>query len=190
LEVNGKINFNAPIADSIKTQIELNERLDKEFLKTLVDAKTQTVVDKDKYWYNDLFKNVTFTSKDSEDYLRIYTNKNSYKINDYEYLLKSDYRAELESSLGKDKIKISNNCNDKNPSFEIKINEEAKDVMPQIREFCNNYKSVSKEVLVDDLSFTVDFKNYQIKIIFDSINWYRKDKTINIEGATYLIKSN
>ncbi|RAR71815.1 DUF4153 domain-containing protein [Flavobacterium aciduliphilum] len=195
LEVNGKINFNAPIVDSIKTQIEnkfefLNDRLDKEFLKTLVDAKTQTLVDKDKYWYNDLFKNVTFTSKDSEDYLRIYTNKNSYKINDYEYLLKSDYRAELESSLGKDKIKISNNCNDKNPSFEIKINEEAKDVMPQIREFCNHYKSVSKEVLVDDLSFTVDFKNYQIKIIFDSINWYRKDKTINIEGATYLIKSN
>lgn len=193
LLINGKIDFNKTINDSIKDQVEnklefLSERLDKEYLKTLLDNKTKILVDKDNYWYNGLFKNVTFTSKDSDNYLRIYTNKNSYKINDYEYLLKSDYGADLETTLDKNKIRISNNSNDKNPSFEIKINEEVKDVMPQIKEFCNNYKSASKEVLVDDLSFTVDFQNYQIKVLFDSINWYRKDKTMGIEGATYLVK--
>jgi hypothetical protein len=61
--------------------------------------------------------------------------------------------------------------------------------MPQIKAFCNNYKSASKDVQVDDLSFTFDFQNYQIKILFDSINWYKKDGNLTFEGATYLVKS-
>jgi hypothetical protein len=61
--------------------------------------------------------------------------------------------------------------------------------MPQIKAFCNKYKSASKDVLVDDLSFTVDFKNYQIKILFNSINWYTKGNNYNFEETIYLVKS-
>lgn len=194
LIVNGLIDFKAPIVDSVKTEIEnkfefLSERMDKVYLKTLLDAKTKTLVEKDKYWYNGLFKNVKFTDKDLDNYLRIYTNKNTYEVKDYQHFIKSEYGGNLETTIGKDKFNITLNLNRKVPTFEIKINEEVKDIMPQILTYCSKYKSASKDVQVDDLTFTVDFKNYQIKAIINSINWYKKDNTFSFEGTTYLVKS-
>jgi hypothetical protein len=194
LLVNGLIDFKAPIADSVKTDVEdkfeyLTERKDNEFIKSFLDAKTKKLVDKDNYWYNGLFKNVKFTAVNLDNYIRIFTNKNTYDINDYNYFIKSENRGDIETTIGKDVIEITNTYNFKNPKFEIKINEEVKDIMPQIKAFCNNYKSASKDVQVDDLSFTFDFQNYQIKILFDSINWYKKDGNLTFEGATYLVKS-
>lgn len=194
LLVNGLIDFKVPIADSVKTDVEdkfdyLTERKDNEFIKSFLDAKTKKLVDKDNYWYNGLFKNVKFTAVNLDNYIRIFTNKNTYDINDYNYFIKSENRGDIETTIGKDVIEITNTYNFKNPKFEIKINEEVKDIMPQIKAFCNNYKSASKDVQVDDLSFTFDFQNYQIKILFDSINWYKKDGNLTFEGATYLVKS-
>ena len=193
LVVNGKIDFNKTINDSVKDQVEnkfefLSKRMDNEFLKSLVDTKTKTLVDNDKNWYNGLFKDVKFTQKELDNFVRIYTDKNTYEIKDFQYYLKSDYGGDLATNIGKDKIKIVNSAGS-NPSFEIKINEETKDIMPQIKAYCDDYKSASKDVKVDDLSFTVEFKSYQIKVIFESINWYRKDNTYNFEGTTYLVKS-
>ena len=108
---------------------------------------------------------------------------------EYQYILNSENRGNIETTIGKDLIKITNTYNFQNPTFEIKINEEVKDIMPQIKAFCNKYKSASKDVLVDDLSFTVDFKNYQIKILFSSINWYTKGNNYNFEETIYLVKS-
>jgi hypothetical protein len=194
LLVNGLIDFKAPIADSVKTDVEdkfeyLTERKDNEFIKSFLDAKTKKLVDKDNYWYNGLFKNVKFTAVNLDNYIRIFTNKNTYDINNYNYYIKSENRGDIETTIGKDVIEITNTYNFKNPTYEIKINEEVKDIMPQIKAFCNNYKSASKDVQVDDLSFTLDFQNYQIKILFDSINWYKKDGNLTFEGATYLVKS-
>lgn len=194
LLVNGLIDFKVPIADSVKTDVEdkfeyLTERKDNEFIKSFLDAKTKKLVDKDNYWYNGLFKNVKFTAVNLDNYIRIFTNKNTYDINNYNYFIKSENRGDIETTIGKDVIEITNTYNFKNPKFEIKINEEVKDIMPQIKAFCNNYKSASKDVQVDDLSFTFDFQNYQIKILFDSINWYKKDGNLTFEGATYLVKS-
>jgi hypothetical protein len=194
LLVNGLIDFKAPIADSVKTDVEdkfeyLTERKDNEFIKSFLDAKTKKLVDKDNYWYNGLFKNVKFTAVNLDNYIRIFTNKNTYDINDYNYFIKSENRGDIETTIGKDVIEITNTYNFKNPTYEIKINEEVKDIIPQIKAFCNNYKSASKDVQVDDLSFTFDFQNYQIKILFDSINWYKKDGNLTFEGATYLVKS-
>ena len=194
LLVNGLIDFKAPIADSLKNEVEskfeyLSQRSDKDYLKTYLDAKTKALVEKDKYWYNGLFKNVTYTNKEVDNYVRIYTKKNTYEIKEYQYILNSENRGNIETTIGKDLIKITNTYNFQNPTFEIKINEEVKDIMPQIKAFCNKYKSASKDVLVDDLSFTVDFKNYQIKILFSSINWYTKGNNYNFEETIYLVKS-
>lgn len=194
LLVNGLIDFKAPIADSLKNEVEskfeyLSQRSDKEYLKTYLDAKTKALVEKDKYWYNGLFKNVTYTNKGLDNYVRIYTKKNTYEIKEYQYILNRENRSNFETTIGKDLINITNTYNYQNPTFEIKINEEVKDIMPQIRAFCNKYKSASKDVLVDDLSFTVDFKNYQIKILFNSINWYTKGNNYNFEETIYLVKS-
>ena len=194
LIVNGLIDFKAPIADSLKNEVEskfeyLSQRSDKEYLKTFLDTKTKALVENDKYWYNGLFKNVTYTNKGVDNYVRIYTKKNTYEIKEYQYILNSENRGNIETTIGKDLINITNTYNYQNPTFEIKINEEVKDIMPQIKAFCNKYKSASKDVLVDDLSFTVDFKNYQIKIIFNSINWYTKGNNYNFEETIYLVKS-
>lgn len=194
LMLNGLIDFKAPIADSLKNEVEskfeyLSQRSDKEYLKTYLDTKTKALVEKDKYWYNGLFKNVTYTNKGVDNYVRIYTKKNTYEIKEYQYILNSENRGNIETTIGKDLINITNTYNYQNPTFEIKINEEVKDIMPQIKAFCNKYKSASKDVLVDDLSFTVDFKNYQIKILFNSINWYTKGNNYNFEETIYLVKS-
>jgi hypothetical protein len=194
LLVNGLIDFKAPIADSVKTDVEdkfeyLTKRMDHEFIKSFLDSNTKKLVDKDNYWYIGLFKNVKFTAVSVDNYIRIDSNTNTYEIKEYEYYLKSANSENLETTLGKDKINIKYDYKGKNPTYEIKINEEVKDIMPQIKAFCNNYKSASKDIHVADLSFTVDFQNYQIKILFDSINWYRKDQTFNFEGTTYLVKS-
>ena len=194
LMVNGLIDFKAPIADSLKNEVEskfeyLSQRSDKEYLKTFLDTKTKALVENDKYWYNGLFKNVTYTNKGVDNYVRIYTKKNTYEIKEYQYILNSENRGNIETTIGKDLINITNTYNYQNPTFEIKINEEVKDIMPQIKAFCNKYKSASKDVLVDDLSFTVDFKNYQIKILFNSINWYTKGNNYNFEETIYLVKS-
>lgn len=194
LMVNGLIDFKAPIADSLKNEVEskfeyLSQRSDKEYLKTYLDAKTKALVEKDKYWYNGLFKNVTYTNKGLDNYVRIYTKRNTYEIKEYQYILNSENRSNFETTIGKDLINITNTYIYQNPTNEIKINEEVKDIMPQIKAFCNKYKSASKDVLVDDLSFTVDFKNYQIKILFNSINWYTKGNNYNFEETIYLVKS-
>ncbi len=61
--------------------------------------------------------------------------------------------------------------------------------MPLIKEFCEKYKNSSKDVLVDDLSVTLEIKNYKIKVIFESINWYKKDNSYNFNNIIYLVKA-
>ena len=111
LMVNGLIDFKAPIADSLKNEVEskfeyLSQRSDKEYLKTYLDTKTKALVEKDKYWYNGLFKNVTYTNKEVDNYVRIYTKKNTYEIKEYQYILNSENRGNIETTIGKDLIKI------------------------------------------------------------------------------------
>ena len=193
LVVNGKIDFNIAVVDSVKYEVEdkfeyLSKRLDNDYLKTFLDAKTKSAMDKDKYWYSDVFKNVKYTEKIDNTYFRIYSNKNAYETKDYQYLLKSEYGGGLESDINKDKIKITNSYGS-DATFEIKINEESKDIMPLIKEFCKKYKNSSKDVLVADLSITIEFKNYKIKVIFESINWYKNDDSYNFNNIIYLVKA-
>ncbi|MFZ4105880.1 DUF4153 domain-containing protein [Flavobacterium sp.] len=193
LVTNGKIDFNRAVVDSVKNEIEnkfefLTKRMDQEYLKTFLDSKTKATMNKDKYWYTNVFKNVKYTEKIDNNYLRIFSNKNAYETKDYQYLLKSEYGGNLESEINKDKIKITNS-NGSSSTFEIKINEESKDILPLIKELCMRYKNSSNEVLVDDLSITIEFKNYKIKVIFESINWYKNDDSFNFNSIIYLVKA-
>jgi hypothetical protein len=193
LVVNGKIDFNKAIIDSVEEQVEdkfefLSKRKDKEYLKSFLDANTKLLVDKDKYWYTNLFKKVNYTEKVENTYVRLYSNKNIFETKDFQYLLKSDYGGNLESEINSDKIKVTNS-NGSDGTFEIKINEESKDIMPLIKEFCEKYKNSSKDVLVEDLSISLEVKNYKIKVIFESINWYKKDNSFQFNSIIYLVKA-
>lgn len=195
LIVNGKIDFKKAIVDTVATEIEnkfefLTERLDKGYLKTFLDAKTTYKVDKDKYWYSNLFKNVKFTEKGEDNsYLRIYTKKNVYEIKDYQYIIKSDYNTNLEVDLNKDKLIIANSYGS-NQTFVIKINDKSKDIMPQIEEIFKKYNYASKEVLVDDLSINIKLDKYSIKIVFDSIDLYKTNNSYSYSNIMYLVKTN
>ena len=194
LIVNGKIDFKKTIIDSVKYEVEdkfefLSKRFDKDYLKTFLDDKTKAKVDLEKDWYSDLFKNIKFTEKKENNYyIRIYSNRNTYEIEDYQYLLKSEYGGNLDSNINKDKIKIMNSFGGSKTTFEISINDETIDIMPLIKEFCSIYKNASKDVLIDDLSLKIELDKYKIKIIFDSINWNKNDNTYNFNDITYLVK--
>lgn len=193
LIVNGKIDFKITVLDTVANEVEnkfefLSERLDKDYLKTFLDDKTKTEVDKNKFWYSDLFKNVKFTDKTVNTYLRIYSNRNVYEIKDYQFLLKSEYGGDFESNINKDKIKIIKS-NGTNSTFEIKINDDVKDIMPLIKEFCEKHKNASKDVIVDELSLNIELNKYKIKIFFDSINWNKENNTFDFNTIIYLVNA-
>jgi hypothetical protein len=193
LLVNGKIDVKKAIIDTINYQIVdkfefLNKRYDKNYLVTFLDDETKTKVKNDTYWYTNLFKNVKITQKENDYfYLRIYSNKSIYDIQSYQYILKSEYGGSLQSNINKDKIAISNSFGS-DQTFKISINDNTKDIMPLIKEICNKYKYASKDVLVEDISLKIELDKYEIKIIFDAINWYKKDNNYNFENIIYLVK--
>lgn len=197
LLVNNKINFEKPVTDSIANSVEskiefLSKRFDNEFINTFLNDKMIAKAKTEKYWYNNLFKNVTYNKVQHSInfYLRIYTDKQIEKIDGYEFILNQEqYGGNIEAELNNDKISISNSFGS-NSTFEIKINENSKDILPLVKQICNKYKKSSQEVLVDDLSIKVTVDKYQIKVIFDSIDWNKEQNTYNYGNIIYLIKTN
>ncbi len=194
LLVNGKINFNKTIADSVRNEIEdkfefLTKRNDHKFMEQFLDKNTKAKLNKDKYWYSSLFKNVTYTDNLNQDYyVRIYSNLITHATLDFEFVISPEYAGNFETKLNNDIFKINNSYGSKS-TFEISVNETKKDIMPLIKTFCDNYKNSSKDVLVDDLSITTQVDKYEIKIVFGSIDWYKKENTYNYGNIIYLIKT-
>ncbi len=195
LLVNGKIDFNRTVVDSVKYEIEdkfeyLSKRKDSVYLMQFLNDDAKKEMQKNKYWYNSLFKNVTYIDNELKDsFISIHSTQKLHDIKGYDYVLFSEYTLNEETKINNDILKITKSFNfNTNPEFKISINNNTKDLMPMVKSICEKYKNTSENAMVDDLSFTVDIEKYQIKVVFESIDWDKKDNIYNFRNVMYLIK--
>jgi hypothetical protein len=145
-----------------------------------------------KFWFNNLFLNITHkqNQKNKNYFLRISSNKKIINIKDYQFVINNNqYDRNIETELNEDKISISENYG--SSSFEIKINEKSKDILPIIKkQFFNKYENASEDIVIDDLSIDVIVDKYQIKVVFSSIDWEKGSNYYNYGNIIYLIKTN
>jgi hypothetical protein len=197
LLVNNKINFGKQVTDSIANSVEnklefLSERFDDEFIEVYLDAETVKKSKTNKYWYTNIFLNITHNQnqKNNNYFLRISSNKKIINIKDYQFVINNNqYDGNIETELNNDKISITENYG--SSSFEIKINEKSKDILPILKtKFFNKYKNASDDVFVDDLSIEVIVDKYKVKVVFGSIDWNKDLNSFNYGNIIYLIKTN
>lgn len=195
LLVNGKIDFNKTVVDSVKYEIEdkfeyLSKRKDSVYLIQFLNDDTKKEMSKNKYWYNSLFKNVTYIDNEAKDsFISIHSTQKLHEIKGFDYVLFSEYTLNEETKINNDIINITKSFNfNTNPEFKISINNNTKDLMPMVKSICEKFKNTSENAMVDDLSFTVDLEKYQIKVVFESIDWDKKDNIYNFRNVMYLIK--
>lgn len=187
--VNGKIDFNKPILDSVKYEVEsklrfLSQRHDAAYLKTFLDGKTKRLVDEDTYWYTSLFTHITYTDSNDHDELRIFTRNDVLSIQGYDYLSVCDYGGSFETTINHETLTMTPDP----ASFTVAVGEDHVDVLPQIKALFTNYRNATAEVLVKDLSVVTALKNFKIKIIFNSVSWNKKEDLYTYDQITYLVK--
>lgn len=193
LLVNNKIDFNKPISDSIAKSVEdklefLSKRADSEFMNSYLSKETISKSKTDKYWYYNQFTNVSYAnnSKRKNIYLTITANNHLKNIQDFDFVIvPNSYSDFVETTIKDDKITITNRFKSE---FEIKVNDESKDILPLIKKICSKYKNAAKDVSVDDLSIQVSFNKYEITAVFNSIEWYKEQNTYSYGDIIYLIK--
>lgn len=195
LLVNGKIDFNKTVVDSVKYEIEdkleyLSKRKDSIYLMQFLNDDAKKEMSKNKYWYNSLFKNVTYIDDGMKDsFISIHSTQKLHDIKGYDYVLFSEYHLNEKTKINNDIINITKSYNfNKNPEFKISVNNETKDLLPMVKSICEKHKNTSENAIVEDLSFTVDLEKYQIKVVFESIDWDKKDNIYNFRNVMYLIK--
>lgn len=194
LLVNNKIDFDKPISDSVANSVEdklefLSKRFDDDFINGFLNKENISKTKTDKYWYSNQFTNISYTnnSKRKNIYLTITANNHLNNVQNFDFVIRpNSYSDYVETTIKNDKITITN----RNKSeFEIKVNDESKDILPLIKKICNKYKNAAKDVSVDDLSIKVSFDKYEITAVFNSIEWYKEYNTYTYGDIIYLIKT-
>lgn len=193
LLVNNKIDFDKPISDSIANSVEdklefLSKRFDDDFINAYLDKETISKSKTDKYWYSHQFTNISYTnnSKRKNIYLTITANNHLKNVQNFDFvILPNSYSDYVETTIKNDKITITNRFKSE---FEIKVNEESKDILPLIKNICSKYKNAA-DVSVEDLSIKVSFDKYEITAVFNSIEWYKEYNTYSYGDIIYLIKT-
>lgn len=194
LLVNNKIDFDKPISDSIANSVEdklefLSKRFDDDFINAYLNKENISKTKTDKYWYSNQFTNISYTNNSNRKniYLTITANNHLKNVQNFDFvILPNSYSDYVETKIKNDKITITN----RNKSeFEIKVNDESKDILPLIKKICNKYKNAAKDVSVQDLSIKVSFDKYEITAVFNSIDWNKEYNTYSYGDIIYLIKT-
>lgn len=193
LLVNNKIDFDKPISDSIANSVEdklefLSKRFDDEFINAYLNKETISKSKTDKYWYSNQFTNVSYANNSNRKniYLTITANNHLKNVQNFDFvILPNSYSDFVETTIKSDKISITNRFKSE---FEIKVNNESKDILPLIKKICNKYKNAAKDVSVEDLSIKASFDKYEITVVFNSIEWNKEYNTHSYGDIIYLIK--
>lgn len=184
LLVNGKIDFNKPVADSVAWEIEnkfrfLEKRFQRKHIETFLDDATKKAVAKNDYWYSDLFKNIEYVKyRSSSQYVSLNSKNELYEVTDYDYIAKLNaYFTEKEITVNQDTFVIQKTFENKT-TFTIKLNEENPvDLIPKIEKLFEQYKDNpdKNNFEINDLSIESDLGKYYIKIVFEYVNFSNYD---------------
>ena len=200
LLVNGKIDFQKEVQDSVINQIIdkyefLADRSQKEYLHGFLDEKMQAEFQDKGYW--DLYqkfthKKISINNHQSE-YLNLISNKSIYPVGDYDYIINLMNNRNNTIRIGDDTIHLVQETGDKQ-SYKLILNEkESVDFVPKVDSIFSQYKGAKNTQEVEELSFDGDLGKYRIKIYFNSISWSKYGKeaaTYWLDNPTILIKVN
>ncbi|HTO35788.1 MAG TPA: DUF4153 domain-containing protein, partial [Flavobacterium sp.] len=201
LLVNGKIDFNKQIVDTVAYEIGgkfdfLIKRFEKDYIETFLDDKTKKVVAENDFWNWDLFKNIKYIEHiSSYEYVSLNAKNDLYEVKDYDYVaILNDYFTEKEIKTNQDTFIIQKTFGNKKTEFTLKLNEEKSvDLIPEIEKLFEKHKGNADKnrFNVDNLFVEADFQKYHIKIVFSNISRSEyKTSTIdyNFNSPVLLIK--
>ncbi len=200
LLVNGKIDFQKEVQDSVINQIIdkyefLTDRSQKEYLNEFLDEKAQAEF-KDKGYWN-LYQKFTNKkiSPDSyqSEYLNLVSHKSIYPIGNYDYIINLINNRKNTIRIGNDSIRLVQETGEKQ-SYKLILNEkEEVDFIPKVDSIFSLYKGAKNSQEVEELSFEENLGKYRVKIYFNSISWSKHGKqeaTYWLDNPTILIKEN
>ncbi len=213
LVLNGKIDFNKKVADSIATEISdkfefLAKRHEELFLKSFLNPSLQDKFikeTKEGKFYNlartikGEFKNISAESfakgtRALPNIRTLYVNEINSNISGYQYLFKAYSFKNNDFQLGKTNINIKLPTNDSKKEFYIKINGTKTDLMRDFQQIFSGY-SERGETEVKELTFKKNIGNYEVRFLLDNISRTnfpnnKKQYFINSESVLILIKEN
>ena len=213
LVLNGKIDFNKKVADSVATEISdkfefLAKRHEEIFLKSFLNPSLQDKFIKEAKegkFYNlertikGEFKNISAESfakgtRALPNIRTLYVNEINSNISGYQYLFKAYNFKNNDFQLGTTNINIKLPANDSKNEFYIKINGTKTDLMRDFQQIFYGYPERG-ETEVKELTFKKNIGNYEVRFLLDNISRTnfpnnKKQYFINSESVLILIKEN
>lgn len=184
LLVNGKINFEKTVQDSIAKEVAekfefLNKRKENAYLLNFLIKKDQKDFGFGKYIgyasVRNQFKKIIYNKEPNlgEKYTRlsIRTRNFNYNIIGYQQLFKVfNYNNQDFEYDGN-----TFNLNGFNNGLTLYFNQESIDLSPEIEKIINQHKNKENEVMIDEISFTKTIGKYELKFLLDGIEYNKYD---------------
>ncbi|MCC2591668.1 DUF4153 domain-containing protein [Chryseobacterium sp. MFBS3-17] len=186
---NGTINFSKTVSSKIADEVSdkfsfLYQRKEEEFVKNLLNKESLEKFSREvnQSRYNNvrgavtgLFSNILYENREGVNHT-VYINKNMVvKTTGYDFTTILSARSMVSDSIiipvNSDTITIRDLRAGKTPSWTIGVNgSETVDILPEIKKRFPVRHSREMEIPVSDLSTTVEFEKYRIRIVFESIS--------------------
>lgn len=197
LLINGKIDFNKPIIDTIANEIEnkfdfLSDRFEKDYLEKFIDDEAFAKNANREYWQMNFFKNKIPTKKvQNNTYITLNAKNQPYDVKDFDYIfVLGNYFSEKEIPLNQDTITVKNYQGNFslqiNNQKEIKLNSKLEELFKEYK-----YNSDNNTYHVDNLFIETKFQKYLVKIVFNRISrsqYQNRQIEYDFENSVVLIK--
>lgn len=194
LLVNGKIDFNKKIVDSVAENIEdkfeyLSDRLKYDALKSYLNDDVLKSFKNQTHWnIQGMFRNKIETKENySSTQFALYSKNSYFKTEGYEYVLLENQLYNKQAIIGKDQFSLDHS----NEYYKITLNNKHSiDLLPQIKDKFKPFNTLNGSDTIEDLSVRCDLENYSIKIQFSSINKsiYSNRENFYFDNAVCFIK--
>lgn len=197
LLINGKINFEKKISSEVMYNVSdkfkfLSKRSEHQYLRKFMDDTSSRTFATGETWYiNNLFHNITNVEKNNSDYVQLNNSMTSFKIGDYDYLIKQDELQDDGVTLYQHHFSLSKNPYGADPTFILSIDDkEELDFMPMMKELFKKYEMHQGYVKVDSLQISGKLGAYQIQVLFSDLNRSNYGNGLNyyFSDALFLIK--
>ncbi len=197
---DGKIDFDASIADSVANDVNskfkyLRERLKQDYLKQYLTDTIYSELQDDNYWYiRKYFSNIQYSNNKGNEYLNLGNKNNSFEIDKGLFMVRLDkYSGEEDFSINEDDFLLKKDLWGKNITFKLTLNDkETVDLLPELKKLFSDNKAQEGHFETDKLFIKTALGNYDITIWFSSIdrNYNRKkdEYSYNIYGTTLIIQ--
>lgn len=194
---NGKIAFDekvsAEVAESVADKFKfLSTRGNTSYLLAyLPDSLAQKERSSTKIYIRGYFNRIVHKVKKDNIYVVLNNVKSMRSIGDFDFLVYEDKIINSPLELGEAELLLTKKLVGLNHKYSLELSSgETADLLPKLKALVAKYDDSERVVDVDDLFIETEIGNYQIKIIYESINHDTSEKHENfhLQSPIYLIK--